>query len=120
MKNAITVSDFNTGTPAWRIKRLRQLLREAFERGLDMKDDGLGLEHRAELRSFNAARADILGEIISRTTTARDGLLDGMLTVGEADLISKKNRRLLRAYESTRRCRLSSGLRRRQKHGPHG
>ena len=105
----MAASNFDTGPPAWRIKRFRQHLREAFDRGLDMEDDSQGLEHPAELRRFNAARADIFGEIRRRLSTAMDGLLDGTLTLDEAKLLNKKNGQLLRACKrELRRRRLSS------------
>ncbi|MCP4548711.1 MAG: hypothetical protein GY835_19815, partial [bacterium] len=47
---------FGSNIPAWRVTRLRSSLIDAEKRGLDLNDDGEGLEHRAALRRFAEAR----------------------------------------------------------------
>ncbi len=47
---------FRCHVPAWRIRRLRLALVDAERRGLDVKDSGRGLAHRALLRRLIQAR----------------------------------------------------------------
>jgi hypothetical protein len=48
---------FEVSAPAWRIRRLRLLIEEAERRGLDPRDDGADLTHRALVGRFRKGRA---------------------------------------------------------------
>lgn len=47
---------FEIVAPAWRVRRLRLALDEAFARGQNPGDDGEGMDHRALRRAFEAGR----------------------------------------------------------------
>jgi len=70
----VSAGSFET-IPAWRILRLRSLLREAAQRGANPQDDGHDLTHRALRRCFARARegAGDSGIVASRPKTTRKG-----------------------------------------------
>ena len=57
-RNVVNTAPFET-IPAWRIARLRSVLRDAEHRGADPNDGGYDLVHRALKRRFALARAHL-------------------------------------------------------------
>lgn len=70
-RKPVPADEFNTYVPAWRVRRLRLQLVEAERRGIDPRDDGTDISHRALRRRFNGGRASIQRPLNDRQPWSR-------------------------------------------------